>query len=84
MRLLCLDWDEANIAHIARHNVAPDEVDEAFEEKHLTFKSRGGRYTLLGRSAAGRYLMVAFAVKAGVARVITARDMNHAEKKRYK
>lgn len=83
MRLRHLDWDEANIAHIARHNVTPGEVDEAFEEKHLIFKSRDGRYMLLGRSAAGRYLMVAFAVKVGVARVITARDMNNAEKKRY-
>ncbi|KAF0124954.1 MAG: hypothetical protein FD189_2004 [Elusimicrobia bacterium] len=84
MRLLRLDWDEANIAHVARHNITPDEVDEAFKEKHLIFKSRDGRYMLLGRSAAGRYLMVAFTVKVGVARVITARDMNHAEKKRYK
>lgn len=83
MRLRYLDWDEANIAHIARHNVTPDEVDEAFEEKHLVYKSRDGRYTLLGRSAAGRYLMIAFAVNVGVVRVITTRDMNRAEKKRY-
>ncbi len=83
MRLRYLDWDEANIAHIARHNVTPDEVDEAFEEKHLVYKSRDGRYTILGRNAVGRYLMIAFAVKVGVVRVITARDMNSAEKKRY-
>jgi len=83
MRLRCLDWDETVVAHIARHNVTPDEVEEAFEGKYLVYKSRDGRYALLGRSVAGRYLMIAFVVKVGVVHVITARDMNHAEKKRY-
>ena len=83
MRLRCLWWDETIVAHIVRHNVTPDEVEEAFEGGHLVYKSRDGRYALLGRSAAGRYLMVAFVVKVGVGCVITARDMNRAEKRRY-
>ncbi|MBI4708311.1 MAG: BrnT family toxin [Candidatus Omnitrophica bacterium] len=83
MRLRYLDWDETIVKHIARHNITPNEVEEAFEGKHLVYKSRDGRYTLLGRSSAGRYLMIAFVVKVGIVHVITSRDMNRAEKKRY-
>ena len=29
-RVVEFDWDDANIAHIARHDVVPAEVQEAF------------------------------------------------------
>jgi uncharacterized DUF497 family protein len=27
---LVFDWDKANLAHIARHNVTPEEVEQVF------------------------------------------------------
>ncbi|HXB74510.1 MAG TPA: BrnT family toxin [Candidatus Acidoferrales bacterium] len=27
---LVFDWDEANVAHVARHNVMPEEVEQVF------------------------------------------------------
>lgn len=84
MQLRGFDWDDHNRDHIARHRVEPDEAEEAFLGTRLIFRSREGRYVLLGRSAAGRYLTVAFALNAGIARVITARDMTEAEKRRYR
>lgn len=81
MRLRSFEWNEINIAHIARHNVTPEEVEEAFESRHQILKSWAGRYALLGRSAAGRYLLVAFIIRAGAVRTITARDMTAAEKR---
>jgi uncharacterized DUF497 family protein len=27
---LVFDWDEANVAHVARHNVTPEEVEQVF------------------------------------------------------
>jgi hypothetical protein len=83
MRVRSFDWNDINVAHMARHNVEPDEVEEAFESRHQIRRARADRYVLLGRSAAGRYLMVAFIISAGAVRAITARDMTVAEKRRY-
>ena len=80
----CFDWDEANTQHIARHQVEPAEVEEAFAGRHLLLRSWEGRKALLGRTAAGRYLIVAFVVRDGVVRVITARTMSVAERKRFR
>lgn len=33
-KVLEFEWDEANIAHIAKHGVLPKEVEEAFFDKH--------------------------------------------------
>ena len=78
------DWDEANVSHIARHRVEPDEVEEAFLERNRRFRAREGRYILHGRSAVGRHLWVAFALRDGWIRVITAREMTRTEVQRYR
>jgi uncharacterized DUF497 family protein len=78
------DWDEANTQHISRHQVEAAEVEEAFASRHLLLRSREGRMVLLGRSAAGRYLSIAFVIQDGVVRVITARSMSDAERKRFR
>lgn len=71
------------MAHIARHGVEPEEVEEMLLGRHIFLRSRGGRYVILGRSAPGRYLCAAFVCAGGMARVITARDMTRAERRRY-
>ncbi|MBI5211162.1 MAG: BrnT family toxin [Elusimicrobia bacterium] len=84
MQIKGFDWDDLNRDHIAQHGVEPEETEEAFLGRRLIFRSYASRYVLLGRSAAGRHLIVAFAFSASMARVITARDMTKAEKQRYR
>lgn len=85
MRFIKFDWDHHNINHIAEHHVAPEEAEEACYNKPLIFRSRLDRYYVLGRSDSGRYLtVIVFPIKHNTSRVITARDMSDAERKRYK
>ena len=74
------DWDDRNREHIGRHDVEPEEAEEIFLGRRLIFRSREGRYIAFGRSATGRYLIVAFALSEGVARII-CRAMTTGEKK---
>ncbi|MHB1405152.1 MAG: BrnT family toxin [Desulfitobacteriaceae bacterium] len=77
------DWNDANIEHIARHNVIPDEAEEAFLDA-LFRKRRDGRLLVYGVTDPGRYIFIVVALKPdGVVRVITARDMSHSERRYY-
>lgn len=85
MRIRFFDWDKHNVGHVGEHHVGTDEVEEAFEERHCLYRTRDGRYGLLGRSGVGRYLFVVFERRgAETARVVTARDMTLPEKKLYR
>ena len=77
-------WDDANEEHLARHGVTPEEVEEIFAGRISVRRSRQGRYLVLGRSGTGRYLAgVIEKLGAGRVRVVTARDMSPAERRRY-
>lgn len=54
------EWDDRNAGHmLARHNVMPDEVEEAaFDGPAVWERGRTGSYYLLSRTEAGRYLFV--------------------------
>lgn len=47
-------WDEGNVAHIARHDVVPEEVEEVCHATPLVLDSYGGRYLVIGSTAKGR------------------------------
>jgi uncharacterized DUF497 family protein len=71
------DWDEANIGHIARHGVTPEEVEQAFANDPLAVlaeQRRSGEQRVLcaGRTDAGRLLQFVYTVRRGGIRVITA------------
>ena len=83
MRIHSFDWDFINVGHIARHHVSPDEVEEACFNGPLVLRGRGGRYYALGRTDSGRYIMVVLECRGGIARVITARNMTDAERRRF-
>jgi len=75
------EWDSENTSHILRHEVIPNEVEEACYNNPVLLKTREGRYLSLGRSDAGRYLSVVLIPKGkGAVRVITARDMDYKER----
>ncbi|MDD4262511.1 BrnT family toxin [Syntrophaceticus schinkii] len=83
LKIKRFDWDNTNIEHIARHNVTPDEAEEAFIDA-LFRKGRDRRLLVYGVTDAGRYLLVVVILKPdGVARVITARDMSRSERRYY-
>jgi len=53
-------WDDWNTAHIARHGVSEEEVDDVvLDRASLRLRSRAGTYVVLGVTAAGRPLFSA-------------------------
>jgi uncharacterized protein len=73
-----------------KHNVTQLEVREVFNRKPLfRFLEKGHRpsenvYLALGRTEAGRYLIVVFILKNDRwAFILSARDMTRAERKQY-
>ncbi len=79
------EWDEGNIEHILRHNVIPDEVEEACVNKPYVRKSADTRYLVYGITYSGRYIFIVGINKGkGIFRTITARDMTEKEKYLYK
>ena len=82
-------WDDANIAHIARHNVSPEEAEDVFfdknnviddDDKHSTFENR---FIIIGKTADGRLLYQIFTRRGDRIRVISSRDINKREVKLY-
>ena len=74
----------------SKHRVLPEEVEEVFFNRpHFRFVERGhvageDMYVALGQTDSGRYLSVFFIHKPGnLALIISARDMDAAERKRY-
>ena len=79
------DWNDANIGHIARHGVSPDEVEQAFKNHPLVMlatQKRGGETRVLGAGLtdAGRALQFVYTLRRGRIRVITA----HTAKKKVR
>jgi|GEM_PF-491648 len=79
------EWDEDNIEHILRHNVIPDEVEEACVNEPYVRKGSDKRYLVYGISDSGRYIFIVGINKGkGIFRTITARDMTEREKSLYR
>jgi uncharacterized DUF497 family protein len=70
------DWDDANRAHLARHEVAPDEAEQVVlgASLPLEIEERSGenRHTELGETSAGRLIVVVWTWRLGKIRVVTA------------
>jgi len=86
MEITWFDWNSDNIEHIGRHNVSPDEVEDvAFDDEPWIRKGRKGTRYMLGYTVAGRYLFIVYVLRGkGIARVITAMDMDEKTRKLYK
>ncbi|MEK7859148.1 MAG: BrnT family toxin [Elusimicrobiota bacterium] len=86
MRVAELRCDDRAEEHIwERHRLTFREVEEAFYHHGWGIRGREkGIYEIYGRTEAGRYLMIAArSLAKGVFQLITARDMSHAERRRY-
>jgi len=86
MEITWFEWDNNNIEHIAKHNISPDEVEDvAFDDEPWIRKGRNETRYMLGYTVAGRYLFSVYILKGrGIARVITAMDMDEKTRKLYK
>lgn len=90
MRIRELVWNERNEAHVARHGVRQQEVEEAaFDRAALTARARGSRgrsrWAVLGATHTGKRLMIILEVLSdGSCLVVTAREMDKGEKRRYR
>jgi uncharacterized DUF497 family protein len=75
----------------AKHGVSPVEVEQVFESNpHFRYIAKGRRrktenvYAAYGQTESGRYLTIFFIHKPGnLALIISARDMDEKERKRY-
>lgn len=88
-----LNWGTDRVEHVARHNIDPEEVEEAVffdSDRRLrrgprSEKDRGHFvYYLYGCTEAGRYLFVVLLdLNQGDALMVTARDMTKSERQYY-
>ena len=84
------DWDKGNAEKTwISHQVTPQEAEQAFfnrplivadDVKHFRLEKR---YLTLGQTDENRLLFIAFTLREGRIRVISARDMNRKERKVY-
>ncbi len=84
------DWDRGNIEkNWQSHNVTPQEAEQVFFNRPLIVADDAKhsqserRYLVLGQTDADRLLFVAFTMREGRIRVISARDMHRKERKVY-
>lgn len=80
-----LIWDKWNIAHIARHEVIPDEVEFACHNDPLVQKGKKGRLLIIGQTSKQRWLTVILDAEEekGIYYPVTARTASKKERKIY-
>jgi hypothetical protein len=83
-------WDEGNLdKNWYLHQVANGECEEVFFNFPLIVASdtkhsqQEQRYYALGRTDTDRWLFIAFTIRDDLIRVISARDMNQRETRKY-
>ena len=77
-----LIWNSWNTEHIARHEVALEEVEEICDQDPVTSETYGGRIRVIGRTEAGRILTAILSPQQedGVYFPITARTASRKER----
>lgn len=80
-------WDNANIRHLARHAVSPDEAEQCYRNDPLILEEQfidtELRYLALGETDAGQRLAFVFTIRYGRVRFVTAYPMTRAQKDIY-
>jgi uncharacterized protein len=78
-------WDAWNIAHIARHDVIPEEVEEVCHGQPVTSQTYKGRLRVVGPTRSRRMLTVILAPteEPGVYYPVTARPADRKERRSY-
>lgn len=83
--VLEFEWDQGNLGKNKKHKVEDQETEEVFlDENKKTFKDKlhangEERFRVVGETKKGRLLFVAFTVRKGKIRIISARNINKKE-----
>lgn len=83
------DWDFANLDHIARHKVEPEEAEEVVRDPAVleTPAHRGPlgqrHFGVIGATEAGRVLVIFYELRGERIRVVTVRAATPEERTRY-
>lgn len=81
------DWDDANLKHIARHGLTPEEAEDALLieplEADVQEHESEQRVLCFGRAKTGRLLTVVYSERRGKIRVITAYEMTKRQQRLY-
>jgi hypothetical protein len=87
MDTLNFDWDSANIAHVAVHDVTPEEAEEAIlgESLDVGFDIVNGeeRWSYLGETDESRILRIVVTMREELIRVLTAFEPSRDKKNFY-
>ena len=80
-----LIWDSWNVAHISRHAVTPDEVEEVCHGQPISLDAYKGRTLLVGPTGNGRMVSVVLSPtpETDVYYPITARPSDKKERRIY-
>jgi uncharacterized DUF497 family protein len=75
MNLDWFDWDDANIEHLARHDITPEEAERVIDNDpvDLSLRHVWGEWRLqqVGETAAGRLLTIVSTERFGLTRVVS-------------
>lgn len=81
------DWDDENKKHLGAHNVAPAEFEQVLNNDpiNLDFDLIGDeeRYRSVGLTNSGRLLSVAWTIRNGKVRAITAFPASVSDRKAF-
>jgi uncharacterized DUF497 family protein len=84
---LSFDWDEANVGHVARHNVTPEEVEQVFANDPMDLGvdvvDGEERYTGVGHTNRLRVLVLVWTMRGDATRPITGFDASERMAMRY-
>ena len=84
--MLVFEWDDANIRHLAEHEITPEEAEQAMLNRPIDLPAQlrnlEKRFVQVGETEAGRILVVVTTQRRGRVRVVTAFPANRSVRRR--
>lgn len=80
-------WNPGNVAHIGRHNVAPEEVEQVCHGPFVVREAYSGRLMIIGPTLEQRMLTVVLDPepgRGGVYYPVTARPASRKDRRHYR
>jgi len=85
---MVFDWDAANMEHIARHGITPDEREEAYRNGPVVIERQRRKHErrrlCLGETNRGRLLTFVVIERTGKIRFVTAYPMDALQRRIYR
>jgi len=85
IEIIRLVWDEWNVAHIARHGVIPQEVEDVCQGTYISYESYDQRFEVIGATHNERILTIILdpEPEPGIYYVVTAHPASKKDRKLY-